>query len=429
MWSKIVIILILICGIYLTFKTKFLIFTHTRAIFKETIGSIFKKNNNGGKISPFAAMSAALSGTMGTGNIIGVGIAIMSGGPGSVLWMCLSAFLCMSIKYAEIVLAIQYRQTDSKGNFLGGPMYYIKNGLPKLSFLSVIFCIATIAASIGVGNISQSGSISASLQHSFGIDPLISGFLTLILCSFIIFGSVKRLTSFTSLLVPFMSVFYLIGVIIVLVKNYSNIPIATELVLQDAFNFKSANAGIFGFLTSQAFRHGIAKGVFTNEAGLGSASIVHATADNSAQKQGYWGIFEVFADTVIMCTLTGFAIISSNSFLNQTITSGENLTAAAFNEVFGNTGGVFISISVILFAIGAIVSWNYYGAKCCEFLSNKKLIVFFFNIVFCTFIVLGSVLSMNTIFDIADILNTFMAIPNIIAILLLFNKIDQKKLK
>lgn len=426
LWGRFLIILMLICGIYLSFKTKFLQFTKLGEIFKETIGSMFKRKKQKG-ISPYSAMSAALSGTMGTGNIIGVGIALAIGGAGALFWMWVSGFLCMIIKYAEIALAVIYREKDINGTWHGGPMYYIKNGLPKFYWLAVIFSICGAVAAFGVGNTAQISAVSSTFKTEFNLQPIAIGIIFALICAPVIFGSVKRLTTFTSILVPFMTLLYIVGSIIILYNNRQNILTAISLVFKQAFNFKSAGGGILGFFMSGAVIQGVAKGVFTNEAGMGSAPIVHAAADNTPKNQGYWGIFEVFTDTIIMCTISGLVILSSNSFLKGGQLYSFNLITNAFYEVFGKAGSAFVAIALALFAYGSIISWSFYGVRCLKFIDNSNLTLFLYKLFFCIAIITGSVYSAGIFFEISDLLNGLMAIPNLIALLLLGENL--KKLK
>ncbi|MBQ2677068.1 MAG: sodium:alanine symporter family protein [Clostridia bacterium] len=417
-WGSVLLTLMLIVGLLLTFKTRFLQFTHIGRMFKETVGQLFCKSNHKNGVSPFEAMSTALSGTMGTGNIVGVGAALVLGGAGALFWMVISAFLCMILKFSEVALSVQFREKDCSGQWQGGPMYYIKNGLPKLYPLATVFCVATLLASFGIGNAAQVGAMTASLQDTFSISPIIIGIATALTTALVIFGGVKRITGFTAKLVPFMTAFYFIGAVYVLIRNRSMLIPALYEVLTDAFDFSSVSAGVLGFGVSRSLRYGVSRGVFTNEAGMGSAPIVHATANNTPTAQGYWGMFEVFLDTVVMCTLTGLVILTSG-VLNSCPKSGLNLTADAFSTVFGKLGGVFVCISVVLFAFGAIIGWSYYGLSCCRFLFKSSLSGTLYKIMFCIAIVISSVFSADIIFELSDTLNAFMALPNLIALIFL----------
>ncbi len=420
LWNFVVITLIIVTGGYLTVRSKFLQFRKLPAILLLPVKTLFSKNKNG--VSPFAAMSTALAGTMGTGNIVGVGIAIVLGGPGAVFWMCVSSFLCMIIKYAEVYLAMCFREKDETGQWRGGPMYYIKNGTRNMYPLACLFCICTILATFGTGNATQSSVIAGSIESTFGIPKIFTGIIIAVLTAFVIFGSSQKLMSFTSYLLPFMTIFYFSGAIVVLYFNRANILPAIRLIISDAFRIDSAGAGFFGFLSAGAFRHGIAKGIFTNEAGMGSAPIAHAAADNTPENQGLWGAFEVFLDTTVMCTLTGIVIVSSG-LLGKDM-QGETLITDAFRDIFGTGGEWFIAVCILLFAFGALVSWSYYGAQCCSFLTRKKSAVSFYKFLYCVAVFVFSNLSVSSVFELSDLLNACMTVPNLIFILLLHKHIQ-----
>ncbi len=418
LWGFPLLTLLLITGVYLTLKTHFFQFTHFFCMLRETLGSLFRRDQPKTGVSPFAAMSAALSGTMGTGNIAGVGTAIALGGAGALFWMWISAFLCMLIKFAEVALAVQYREQDKNGEYRGGPMYVIRHALPRLRPFAILFCICTICASFGIGNAAQAQAMAQGLQTAVHIPPLLTGLVAAGLCAAVIFGSARRITACTAKLVPFMTLFYFAGAAILLFINRQQLWPAICEIFSQAFSFPAVSGGAAGFTISRCIRYGVSRGVFTNEAGMGSAPIVHASAENAPKKQGYWGMLEVFLDTIVMCTLTGLTILSSGVH-NGCNTDPLNYTLAAFSAGFGPAGAVFIAVSIALFAFGAMIGWSFYGASCCRFLFRRKAAVLLYRLLFCGCILLGAAGPAAAIFELSDILNGLMAIPNLLTLLLL----------
>lgn len=415
-WGGGVLFLLIATGLYITIRTRFFQFTHLSAAFKNTVGEMFRGKKRSG-VSPFAAMSAALSGTLGTGNIAGVGAALIIGGAGALFWMWISAFLCMILKFAEVALSVHFRQTQRDGTVIGGPMYMIKQGLPKFTPLAVIFCIATVFASFGIGNAAQVNAAAVALHETLHIPSIVTGAAFAALSLPALFGGAKRLTKITSYFMPFITLFYLIGCVIVLVKFRDMILPTLGNIISDGLNFESAAGGVLGFGVSRAMRVGVSRGIFTNEAGMGSAPIVHASADNTPVGQGYWGIFEVFVDTIIMCSLTGLVILCTG--VSSDTASGLTLTANAFELVFGSMGSVFVAISLALFAFGACISWCYYGSCCCSFLCDKKSVNNAYKILFACVMVFGAVLSSDAVFLVSDLFNAMMAFPNLLALWML----------
>lgn len=417
-WGPVMISIICITGIYLTIRTRFFQINLIQ-VFKHTIGAI-KKDKSHAKdgISPFASMSAALGGTLGTGNIVGVATAIVAGGPGAIFWMWISAFLGMITKYSEVLLACIYRNRDSHGNYYGGPMYYMKNGL-KMKPLAILFSVFCVFASFGTGNMAQTNSVSTSLYDAFNIPLYVSGIATAIITAIIISGGMKRITGFTEKLVPFMGLAYTLGAIIVVVINIRQMPGVVTNIVQSAFNRSAVVGGGAGYLMSTAMRYGFSRGVFSNEAGLGSAPIAHSTANfSSPVKQGMWGIFEVFFDTVVMCTLTAFVILSSG--LWDSGQNGITLTSNAFSTIFGESSRTILSIFSVFFALSSIICWAYYGEVSVKYLFKKgDLAVKFYRTIFIIMTFVGSVTAVDFVFDVSDTLNGLMAVPNIIAVLLL----------
>ena len=429
-WGPLMLLLLVGTGVFLTVKVKWLQVTHFGRILKNTVGTLFRKGeskDHGANISPFEAVTTALAGTVGTGNIAGVTGAIFTGGAGAVFWMWVAAFFGMVTKYAEIVLAMQYRVKDENGAYHGGPMYYIENGIGKSwKWLSVIFCLLGGLASFGIGNIAQSSEISGALSDLFRLPPVASGVLIAVLVGLVTLGGIKRIGKVTSLLVPFMSVFYIAAGIVVILLRITHIPAVLGQVFAGAFSFKSVGGGLFGYTIMMAMKQGFARGVFSNEAGLGSAPIAHAASSSEEPcEQAIWGVFEVFIDTIVICSITAFAVLLSgvldvNGGLAAYASKGA-AAAAAFNEILpGTLGGKIIELSLLFFALSTILSWAYYGENCWGYLTgNNKTVVLVYKVIFSLVCIVGAVGSGTLMWDIADTLNGLMAIPNLIALLLL----------
>ena len=429
-WGPLMLLLLVGTGVYLTVKVKWLQVTHFGRILKNTVGSLFQKKeakDHGANISPFEAVTTALAGTVGTGNIAGVTGAIFTGGAGAVFWMWVAAFFGMVTKYAEIVLAMKYRVKDENGVYHGGPMYYIENGIGKgWKWLSVIFCLLGGLASFGIGNIAQSSEISGALSDLFRIPPLASGIVIAVIVALVTLGGIKRIGKVTSLLVPFMSVFYIIAGIVVIIMRIGQIPAVFGQIFAGAFSFKSVGGGLFGYTIMMAMRQGFARGVFSNEAGLGSAPIAHAASSTEEPcEQAIWGVFEVFIDTIVICSITAFAVLLSG-ILNvsgglSNYASKGAAAAAAFNSILpGTLGGKIIELSLLFFALSTILSWAYYGENCWGYITkNSKGVILVYKVLFALVCIVGAVGSGTLMWDIADTLNGLMAIPNLLALLVL----------
>ncbi len=429
-WGPIMLVLLVGTGIYLSIRTGFIQVGKFGFMMKNTVGSLFEKGDkkdHGANLSPFQAVTTALAGTVGTGNIAGVTGAIFAGGPGAVFWMWVSAFFGMCTKYAEITLAVKYREKDASGRHYGGPMYYIENGLGKhFKFLAVIFALLGGIASFGIGNIAQSSEIAGAMEGLFGVKPLITGIILAAIVAIVVIGGVKRIGQVTSYMVPFMAVFYILAGILVLVFRVTEIPDVFASIFKGAFSLKSIGGGIFGYVMAEAIRQGFARGVFSNEAGLGSAPIAHAASSSEEPvEQALWGIFEVFADTIVICTFTALTVLLSGITGTEggldAFASKGAAAAAAFNEILpGTIGGTVIQISILFFALSTILGWSYYGQSCWEYLTHgNKVVTFIYKVVFILFCIIGSVGSGTLMWDISDTLNGLMAIPNLIALLLL----------
>lgn len=428
-WGPVMLVLLVGTGIYLTVLTRGIQVRRFGYILKNTIGTLFAKRDkeHGSNLSPFEAVTTALAGTVGTGNIAGVTGAIFTGGPGAVFWMWVSAFFGMCTKYAEIALAIKYRVTDENGVHKGGPMYYIEKGLGKnFKWLAVLFAFLAGLASFGIGNIAQSNEIAGTMVSVFGVSRVVTGVLLALVVGVIIIGGIKRIGQVTSYLVPFMAVFYIAAGLIVLILRAGDIPAALASILSGAFSFKAVGGGVFGYVIMAAMRQGFARGVFSNEAGLGSAPIAHAASSTSEPcEQAMWGVFEVFIDTIVICTLTGLTIILSGVLGAEGGLAGFGsngvAAAAAFNAILpGTIGGVVIQISLLFFALSTIVGWSYYGERCFGYLSNNNLhVINIYKLCYVLMCIVGAMGSGTLMWDISDTLNGLMAIPNLIALLAL----------
>ena len=429
-WGPLMLLLLVGTGVFLTIKVHWLQVTHFGRIMKNTVGTLFKKQDvkdHGANISPFQAVSTALAGTVGTGNIAGVTGAIFTGGAGAVFWMWVAAFFGMVTKYAEIVLAMKYRIKDENGVYHDGPMYYIENGIGKgWKWLAVIFCLLGGLASFGIGNIAQSSEISGALSDLFRLPPLASGILIAVVVALVTLGGIKRIGKVTSLLVPFMSAFYILAGIVLIIMRIGHIPAVFGQIFAGAFSFKSVGGGLFGYTIMMAMKQGFARGVFSNEAGLGSAPIAHAASSSEEPcEQAIWGVFEVFIDTIVICSITAFAVLLSGILDAEgglsAFTSKGAAAAAAFNTILPGTLGVkVIELSLLFFALSTILSWAYYGENCWGYLTNNnKPFLLIYKIIFALVCIVGATGSGTLMWDIADTLNGLMAIPNLIALLML----------
>ena len=370
-------------------------------------------------------MTTALAGTIGTGSIAGVATALVLGGPGAVFWMWISALLGMVTKYSEIVLALKFREKNENGANVGGPMYYIKNGL-GLKWLAVLFAAFATIACIGTGNATQSNSISGVLNANFRIAPWITGVVLTVVVAAVIIGGVKRIASVNEKLVPVMACFFVIASVFALIFNASRIPTAFSLIFKEAFNFRSALGGVSGYGILSAMRYGVGRGVFSNEAGLGSAPIAHAASSTEDPvKQGIWGVFEVFITTIVICTMSAVVILSSGIYLDAyndgiaPAVSGAALSSAAFNEALPYVGGFGIAASTVFFAFSTILGWAYYGEASVGYIfkNHAKVAVGIYRVIYVAFVFVGAIAEINTVWLIADCFNALMALPNLIALI------------
>ena len=429
-WGPIMLALLVGTGVFLTFRTGWVQVRRFGYIMRNTVGSLFRKKgqtDHGSNLSPFQAVTTALAGTVGTGNIAGVTGAIFIGGPGAVFWMWVSAFFGMCTKYAEIALAMKFRDTGADGVHKGGPMYYIENGLGKnWKWLAVVFALLGGLASFGIGNIAQSSEIAGAVSGLFGLDPMVTGIALTVLVGVVVLGGVKRIGQVTSLLVPFMSVFYVAAGIVVILMRITDIPGVFAAIFSSAFSFEAVGGGVFGYAIMIAMKNGFARGVFSNEAGLGSAPIAHAASSTEEPaEQAIWGVFEVFFDTIVICSITAFTVLLSGFELGEAALEGYaskgSAAVAAFNSILpGTLGGTIIQLSLVFFALSTILSWSYYGERCWGYISkDNKVFVSVYKVVFVLFCIVGATGSGQLMWDISDTLNGAMAIPNLVALLLL----------
>ena len=435
-WGPVMLAAFLIVGLMFTIRTGFFQISKFKYWIEVTFLQLFKnkkvlRTDDKHSISQFQSLCTALAATIGTGNIAGVATAIAAGGPGAVFWMWLSAFLGMMTNYAENTLGIKYRYKNEKGAWMGGAMVYIERGL-GWKWLAVIFSIFCGLASFGIGNMTQANSIAHGLNDSFHIPPIATAIVLMIMVSLVIIGGIKRIASVTEKIVPFMAIFYIVGGLVVIFCNASAIPAAFGAIFREAFNFRAAGGGVLGYGIALAARKGISRGVFSNEAGLGSSVMVHSASDvKEPVVQGMWGIFEVFADTLIVCTITALTILTSgvydmSLYLDNIANGVENvsgtaLTSSAFSSVIP-FGGPFVAICIMLFAFSTLLGWSYYGERAIEYLFGIKAI-FPYKVIFVLMILFGCTAELNLVWDISDTLNGFMAVPNLIAITLLSGQV------
>lgn len=415
-WGVPLLVLLVGTGIYLSTRLRLLQVLKLPLAFK----LIFAEDKGEGDISSFAALATALAATVGTGNIVGVATAIKAGGPGALFWMWIAAFFGMATKYAEGLLAIKYRTKDANGEVSGGPMYYIINGMgKKWKPLAIFFALAGIlVAFLGIGTFSQVNSITASLKNSFNWSPQIVSILIAIVVAVIIFGGIQLIAKVSEKLVPFMAAAYIIATLIVIFMHYNHIIPAIEQVFSGAFTGTAAVGGFAGAVVKEAIQNGIARGVFSNESGLGSAPIAAAAAKtHEPAEQGLISMTGTFIDTLVICTLTGLSILVTGKWTVKGL-EGAPLTQSAFATVFGNIGVLVLTLCLVLFAFTTILGWSYYGERCFEFLFGVKHINIYRSI-FIIMVALGGFLELDLIWTIADIVNGLMAIPNLIALLAL----------
>ena len=430
-WGVPAMICIIGVGLLLTIKTKFLQIRKFPYAMKETLGRVFKKQDaSDGSMTPFQAVCTALASTVGTGNIAGVAGVIAIGGPGAVFWMWISAILGMCTKFSEVTLAVHFRERNQEGDYVGGPMYYIKNGLSKnWHFLAVLFSAFGVLTVFGTGNATQVNTITTAInsallnfhvisQSSVGTTNLIIGIIVAILVALILLGGIKRIGQVAERLVPFMAFIYIFFALGVVVLNIDQLPAVFGSIINGAFHPASVTGGIVGSFF-MSMKKGVARGIFSNEAGLGTGSIAHACADTKEPvKQGLLGIFEVFTDTILICTLTALVILCSGIPIGFGADAGAELTTSGFTSTYGNWISIFTAVALCCFAFSTIIGWGLYGARCIEFLFSSKVIKPFM-LVYSLVAILGATVDLGMLWSIAETFNGLMAIPNLIALFLL----------
>lgn len=430
-WGVPAMVCIIGVGLYLSVRTHFLQIRKLPYAIQVTLGRIFRKRDaSDGAITPFQAVCTALAATVGTGNIAGVAGAIAIGGPGAVFWMWCAAILGMCTKFAEVTLAVHFRETNEQGDLVGGPMYYIKNGLgQKWNWLAVLFSVFGIFTVFGTGNATQVNTITTAInsallnygligRDSLGTVNLIMGVVLASIVAMVLLGGIKRIGRVTEKLVPFMALFYIVLALGVIFLNLDRIPAVFSSIIYGAFNPAAATGGIVGsFFLSM--KKGVSRGIFSNEAGLGTGSIAHACADTRKPvKQGFFGIFEVFTDTIIICTLTALVILCSGVPVEYGVAAGAELTISSFISTYGGWVSIFTAVALCCFAFSTIIGWGLYGARCIEFLFSARAIKPFM-IVYSLVAILGATMDLGLLWSIADTFNGMMAIPNLIAVFLL----------
>lgn len=430
-WGVPAMICIIGVGLLLSIRTGFLQIREFPYMLKVTIGKMFhKKEAKEGAMTPFQAVCTALAATVGTGNIAGVAGAIAIGGPGAVFWMWVSAFLGMCTKFSEVTLAVHYREKNEKGDYVGGPMYYIKNGLGKnFMWLAVIYSVLGILTVFGTGNATQVNTITAAIdsallnygiigQDMTGTVNLVIGVVITVVVLLVLVGGIRRIGRVTERLVPFMAVLYVILAGGVLVLNAPKVPEVLAMIVQSAFSPAAFTGGLVGSMFT-SMKRGVSRGIFSNEAGLGTGSIAHATADTgNAVQQGYWGIFEVFADTIVICTLTAMVILCSGVEIGYGAAAGAELTISGFTHVYGSWVSIFTALAMCCFAFSTIIGWGLYGTRCCEFVFGTKYNKLFM-VIYSLMALVGATMDLGLLWSVAETFNGLMAIPNLIALFFL----------
>ena len=425
-------ILLVGTGVWLTILLRGIQFSKLPFALRQAFGKPKGQDDKAGDVSHFAALMTALSATIGTGNIAGVATAVVLGGPGAVFWMWITAIFGMATKYAEGILAVHYRVVNSKGEMAGGPMYYIERGL-KLKWLAVLFAVFAVLASFGIGSSVQSNSVAQSIEASFGVAPMLTGVVLTILTAMVILGGIKSIARAASIIVPVMAVVYVLGGLIIIGLNVELLVPAIKLIFTDAFTGEAVAGGAVG----AAIRYGVARGVFSNEAGMGSAPIAAAAAKTDHPgRQALVSMTGTFLDTIVVCSITGLVLVMGNLYTNGQ--TGAALTTLTFNALLPGWGGYLVTFGLVFFAYSTILGWCYYGEKCAAYLLGDKMVIPY-RIVYVASVMLGTVASLDLVWAASDTFNGLMAIPNLIALLLLsgvvvrqtkdfFNKLDTGEL-
>ena len=436
-WLYIFLPCTIVGGLYLTIRNRGIQFTRFGYAMKNTVGKMFQKQEAGaGAVTPLQAVTTALAATVGTGNIVGTSQAIALGGYGAVFWLWLAALLGMMIKYSEVTLSIQYRERDAKGDWVGGPMYYVKNGLSKhWQWVGILFCVFAAIASFGIGNMGQINKIVLNMKSAFfggvtatvggmSVVSLACGIVLMILAALIVIGGLQRIATVAERVVPFMAVLYIIGSLIVFFTHISSVGAMFAAIFRFAFGSKAVAGGAAGIAIQQAITQGCKRGVFSNEAGLGSSVMVHSSSNvKEPVAQGMWGIFEVFFDTFVVCTMTAIVVLSSGYIDLETglAVAGVDdatLVARAFGNVFGPLGEKFVALAMLLFAFTTVLGWSQYGTKAVEYLFGEKATKIY-KVIFVVMILSGAVMTSSLAWDISDTFNGLMMLPNLIGVVVL----------
>jgi alanine or glycine:cation symporter, AGCS family len=416
-WGPFLLILLLGTGVYLTVLLRGIQFRGLWASIRLALVERREKAGAAGDITHFQALMTALAATVGTGNIAGVATAITLGGPGALFWMWITGLVGMATKYAEAVLAVKYREVDANGNYCGGPMYYITNGL-GWRWMGIAFALFASIAAFGIGNMVQSNSVADAVSSNFGVPHWITGLILALATAAVILGGIKSIARVTGFLVPFMILVYLAGSLMVLVMNVTAIPETFALVLREAFSPTAAAGGFAGATLMQGIRWGVARGIFSNESGLGSSPIAAAAAKTSNPvRQALVSMLQTFIDTIVICSMTGFVILNTGLWTDGA--TGAPLTSAAFSAALpGQWGGMIVAVSLIFFAYSTLLGWSYYGEKSIEFIFGIRSIMPY-RLAFCLFVAIGAMVKLELVWNVADVFNGLMAFPNLIALLLL----------
>ena len=439
-WGPVMLVLLVGTGIFLTVRLKFRPWKNLGFAIKSTLSKEARTTKRGeGDVSPFSALTTALAATIGTGNIVGVATAMVSGGPGALVWMWISACFGLTSKFSECMLAIKYREVNEKGEMSGGPMYTMKKGFKNKkigAFLGMLFALFAVIASFGIGNMTQANSISESLKSTFNFDEKIVGVVLTVLALVIIVGGIKTISKVSSVVVPLMAIFYIIAGLIVVVMNIQNLPSGIVMIFKMAFSSQAVAGGGAGVITAgvmNAMRYGVARGVFSNEAGMGSAAITAsaATTDDPV-RQGYINMTGTFWDTIVVCTITGLCIASSGVLGtvgdDGKLVQGAALTILAFKSALGEVGAILVTIGIALFAFSTILGWEYHGEKAFEYIFGTHKYNMAYRIIFSLVIFVGATTTLQVVWNFSDIANALMAIPNLIC-LLVMSKVIAKEVE
>lgn len=439
-WGPVMLVLLVGTGIFLTIRLKFRPWRNLGFAIKSTLSKEARTTKRGeGDVSPFSALTTALAATIGTGNIVGVATAMVSGGPGALVWMWISACFGLTSKFSECMLAIKYREVNEKGEMSGGPMYTMKKGFKNKkigAFLGMLFAVFAVVASFGIGNMTQANSISESLKSTFNFDEKIVGVVLTVLALVIIVGGIKTISKVSSVVVPLMAIFYIIAGLIVVVMNIQNLPSGIVMIFKMAFSSQAVAGGGAGVITAgvmNAMRYGVARGVFSNEAGMGSAAITAsaATTDDPV-RQGYINMTGTFWDTIVVCTITGLCIASSGVLGtvgdDGKLVQGAALTILAFKSALGEVGAILVTIGIALFAFSTILGWEYHGEKAFEYIFGTHKYNMAYRIIFSLVVFVGATTTLQVVWNFSDIANALMAIPNLIC-LLVMSKVIAKEVE